>query len=170
MWQTLSGAQELLVSQKFVDIVCVILAAIGMHVVYLIFNALVLRFVFSMPIEEAVAVWVIGSQKSAPVAVTAITYITKDIATQGLLSMPCILGQLAQVFIGAAMAPWVAKIVVKVQNARKVAAVDEENDSGDVAQNGASGDLHSSTDLDGAEAGTISKREAGGTAGGETVR
>lgn len=119
VWQSLSGAQEILVDQRFVNIIYVIIAAIIQHLIYLVFNAVVLRFIFRMPIEEAVAVWVMASQKSAPVAVTVITYITQVVATQGLLSVPCIIGQLSQIFIGSAFAPFVAKKVVKIKAARE---------------------------------------------------
>ena len=34
-----------------------------------------------------------GSQKSGAVAVTVISFITKDAAEQGLLSIPCIIGE-----------------------------------------------------------------------------
>jgi sodium/bile acid cotransporter 7 len=121
VWQTLSGAQALLVAQQFVQILYVILAAIAQHLVYLAFNVAVLAAVFKMPVEEGVAVAIMGSQKSAPVAVTAITYVTKDAGIQGLLSVPCIVGQLAQIFLGAAYAPWVARRVKRVQAARKEA-------------------------------------------------
>jgi predicted Na+-dependent transporter len=76
-----------------------------------VFNAIIVYFIARMPPKEAVAVIVMASQKSAPVAVTAITFLTNDIAVQGLLSLPCIVGQLAQVFSGAVLAPFVARRV-----------------------------------------------------------
>ena len=69
---------------------------------------------------------IMGSQKSAPVAVTIITYITSDGTIQGLLSVPCVIGQLVQIFMGAAFAPWVAKRVMKIKAARKVAEKEKE--------------------------------------------
>jgi hypothetical protein len=59
-------------------------------------------------------------QKSAPVAVTVIGYITGHSATGGLLAIPCLIGQLAQIFIGSAFAPPLAKWVdAGVQQPRK---------------------------------------------------
>ncbi|KAF6235189.1 SBF-like CPA transporter family-domain-containing protein [Scenedesmus sp. NREL 46B-D3] len=55
---------------------------------------------------EAAAVLIMSSQKSAPVAVTVITYLTPSLTQQGLMAIPCILGQLAQIFIGSALAKW----------------------------------------------------------------
>jgi sodium/bile acid cotransporter 7 len=121
VWQTLSGAQALLLQQQFVDILYVIIAGVVQHLVYLAFNIAAVVLVFKMRIEEGIAVVVMSSQKSAPVAVTVITFITSDIGTQGLLSLPCIVGQLAQIFMGAAYAPFVKKRVVKVQARRKAA-------------------------------------------------
>ncbi len=51
---------------------------------------------------------VMASQKSAPVAVTLISYVTSDPAQQGLLAIPSIVGQLSQIFIGAALAKYLA--------------------------------------------------------------
>lgn len=119
VWQTLSGAQEILVQQAFVNIVYIIIAASLQHVTYLIFNALVLRLAFSIAIEEAIAVWIMSSQKSAPVAVTVITYLTSQVSSQGILSLPCIIGQLIQIFLGSSFAPFVASKVRKSQEAKR---------------------------------------------------
>lgn len=37
--------------------------------------------------------------QSAPVAVTVITYVASGAATQGLLAVPCVVGQLVQIFM-----------------------------------------------------------------------
>ena len=118
VWQTLSGAQSELVEQSFVNIVYIIIAAVVQHLIYLAFNALILLTVIRMPIEHGVAVWIMGSQKSAPVAVTVITYMTTDVATQGLLSLPCVIGQLIQIFMGSAFAPFMAKRVTRIKAER----------------------------------------------------
>lgn len=46
-----------------------------------------------------------SAQKSAPVAVTLISYATTNVSQQGLLAIPSIVGQLSQIFIGAAFVP-----------------------------------------------------------------
>ena len=58
---------------------------------------------------EAIAVVIVASQKSAPVAVTVISYITGDVSAQGLLAIPAIVGQLTQIFMGSAISTLVAK-------------------------------------------------------------
>ncbi len=52
-----------------------------------------------------------ASQKSAPVAVTVIVFMTKDAAQQGLLSLPGIVGQMCQIFIGAALGKYLSRVV-----------------------------------------------------------
>jgi SBF-like CPA transporter family (DUF4137) len=58
---------------------------------------------------ESVALVILSSQKSAPVAMTVISYITHITTQQGLLAIPSIIGQLAQIFIGSALAPFIEK-------------------------------------------------------------
>lgn len=103
VWQTLSGAQSILVRLPLVHVVVVIAVSSGLHVVFLAFNALVCKYILRFERREGVAVLIMASQKSAPVAVTVITYMTTDSAQQGLLALPCIIGQLAQIFIGAVL-------------------------------------------------------------------
>jgi sodium/bile acid cotransporter 7 len=117
-WQSISGAQPVLIEQDALDILYLLLTVLMQHVVYLIFNGLVVGLILRLPIEEAVAVWVMASQKSASVAVTAISYVTLVMSAQGLMSVPCVLGQLLQIFFGSAFAPAVARRVARVQAAR----------------------------------------------------
>jgi len=49
-----------------------------------------------LPPREAVATWIMTSQKSASVAVTLISYLTDNVAQQGLLAIPCLIGQLSR--------------------------------------------------------------------------
>lgn len=52
-----------------------------------------------------------ASQKSAPVAVTVIAYLVKSTQQQGLLALPAVVGQLAQIFIGSGLAAWLSGVV-----------------------------------------------------------
>jgi sodium/bile acid cotransporter 7 len=110
IWQTLSGAQSVLLAQRFSSIVLVIVAGVTMHMIYLVFNAIVVC-ACRVPVQEAIAVLIMASQKSAPVAVTIISYITTDVAQQGLFSIPAIVGQLAQIFMGAVLVRYLSKLV-----------------------------------------------------------
>ena len=55
------------------------------------------RLAFRMPPPENIATSIMASQKSGPVAVAVIGYMTNDVAQQGLLAIPAVLGQLVQV-------------------------------------------------------------------------
>jgi sodium/bile acid cotransporter 7 len=70
VWQTLSGARQTLLQQPFVAVLLVVLASSVLHFVMLAFNGLVVRYLLRLPFREAVAVLIMASQKSAPVAVS----------------------------------------------------------------------------------------------------
>ncbi|KAG2439236.1 hypothetical protein HXX76_004598 [Chlamydomonas incerta] len=122
VWQTLSGARDLLFQQRAGMIVAVIVLAAAVHVFYLIVNYILIKFAFKPPIKEFVACVIMASQKSAPVAVTVISYVSSDPAQQGLLAIPAIVGQISQIFIGAALAKRVGPYVQKVTKAQEAAA------------------------------------------------
>lgn len=91
---------------------------------------------------EAVAVVITSAQKSAPVAVTLISYATTNVSQQGLLAIPSIVGQLSQIFIGAAFVPAVLART-KAAAAREEAERERrEKEAGvqDQAQGGGNGD------------------------------
>ena len=86
-----------------------------MHLIYLVFNAAIIKVlshpVVDLPLVDGIAVLIMSSQKSAPVAVTIISYLTTDIKQQGLFAIPAIVGQIAQIFIGAALAKGLSVLV-----------------------------------------------------------
>lgn len=90
-----------------------------MHVVYLIFNGsaiwLLCRPKLNLPLEDGIAAIIMSSQKSAPVAVTVISYLTNDGIKQGLFAIPAIIGQIAQIFMGIGLAKYFAHLVAKEQ-------------------------------------------------------
>lgn len=122
VWQVLSSAQATLLEQPFVGVVYVILLSAGQHIIYLIFNFLVSTLLLRMPPPENVATGVMAAQKSGPVAVAVISYITNDVALQGLMAIPAVIGQLVQVFIGSALVPFFARYTSKFKKAQQVAA------------------------------------------------
>ena len=112
VWQTLSGARDTLFAQSPGSVFAVIALALAMHLLYLAFNAvMVCKYVLRLPPREAVAVLIMSSQKSAPVAVAVITYITNSSTAQGLLALPCIIGQLLQIFVGSPVARYLRTFV-----------------------------------------------------------
>eukprot|EP00243_Klebsormidium_subtile_P002542 TRINITY_DN1508_c0_g1_i4.p1 TRINITY_DN1508_c0_g1~~TRINITY_DN1508_c0_g1_i4.p1 ORF type:complete len:400 (+),score=16.87 TRINITY_DN1508_c0_g1_i4:100-1299(+) len=114
VWQTLSGARNILLKQDVTSVLIILCAVIAQHIGYLVFNTVAVRLLH-LPLIEAISIVIMSSQKSAPVAVTIITYISPNISTQGLLSIPALIGQLFQIFLGSAIAKVLAKKVDKEQ-------------------------------------------------------
>ncbi len=56
-----------------------------------------------------------ASQKSSPVAIAVLTYLTPNPVVQGLMAVPCLCGQILQIFVGSLAIPYVAKWVKKQQ-------------------------------------------------------
>ncbi|KAL4859479.1 putative sodium/metabolite cotransporter BASS4 [Chlorella vulgaris] len=146
VWQSLSGAQATLLDQQFVQILYVILLAIGQHLVYLFINFAALHFLFKLPLVDLISAGIMSSQKSAPVAVTVTSYLTSSVSKQGLIIIPAIVGQISQIFIGSALAKWLAPRV-KRQKAADAAArlAAAELDGSDDAKPGLQGGIDLST-------------------------
>ncbi|KAI3438931.1 hypothetical protein D9Q98_001345 [Chlorella vulgaris] len=126
IWQVLSSAQKVLLEQQFVSVLYVLLLSAAQHIVYLAFNLGVTTYALRLPPPENVATGIMASQKSGPVAVAVIGYLTNDVAQQGLLAIPAVLGQLVQVFIGSALVPFFARVTKAYQKAQQVAAEEAE--------------------------------------------
>jgi sodium/bile acid cotransporter 7 len=136
IWQTMSSAQDVLVHTPFIDIFVVIVVTVLMHALYLLLNGLATRFLLRMPLKEAIAATIMSSQKSAPVAVTAISYLTSNPTQQGLLAVPCIVGQLAQIFMGSGFAPFLKARVQRQERLQAAAATDAPNPAEQGQSNG----------------------------------
>jgi sodium/bile acid cotransporter 7 len=77
-----------------------------------------------MPPPEAIASGIMASQKSAPVAVTVMTNVTNDLTQQGLLAIPAIVSQLAQIFIDSAFVTPLSRRVTAWEDAQANTTVD----------------------------------------------
>ena len=111
VWQTLSAASATLLRQRPGDVFIVIAAAAVLHLLMLAAMHVVVAYGLRLQPRERVAVVIMSAQKSAPVAVTVITYVTRSAVQQGLLAIPALVGQLTQIFIGSALARALAKQV-----------------------------------------------------------
>jgi solute carrier family 10 (sodium/bile acid cotransporter), member 7 len=120
IWQTLSSGRDIIVEATTGDMLLIIVSTALVHIFYLICNTLAV-VALRVPLPEAIAAVIMASQKSAPVAVTVITYMTSDTRTQGVIAVPCVIGQLIQIFIGQPIAHYLADVV-----ARHPAAVTDE--------------------------------------------
>jgi sodium/bile acid cotransporter 7 len=111
IWQTLSSAAPILLAQKVENIIVILVASTLLHFFYLIIMYLFTRYVMKLPVKDRVAVVIMSAQKSAPVAVTVNSYITTNVAQQGLFAIPALIGQLTQIFVGSALARYFAREV-----------------------------------------------------------
>jgi sodium/bile acid cotransporter 7 len=111
VWMALSTSSKLLLKQNAGTIFLVILAAIVFHVSLLVLNYVVALKIFRMSLPEAISVIIMTSQKSSPVALAVISYITHNPDQKGLFAVPCIIGQLIQIFIGSFVAKQFAKLI-----------------------------------------------------------
>jgi len=113
VWQTLSSASELLLKQSAKDLVSVVALSASLHILLLAILMLITSPIgfLPLPIKERVAVTIMAAQKSAPVAVTLISYVSHNTSQQGLLSIPALIGQLCQIFIGSALISHFRKMI-----------------------------------------------------------
>eukprot|EP00388_Colpodella_angusta_P028851 GDKK01014482.1.p1 GENE.GDKK01014482.1~~GDKK01014482.1.p1 ORF type:complete len:406 (-),score=23.21 GDKK01014482.1:94-1311(-) len=115
VWMALSSARNTLLAQNAGDILLVLLLGVLMHLLFLVCNALVVsKYMLNFAPRQAVSVIIMASQKSSPVALAVITSLVTDTPEQkGLFALPCIVGQLSQIFIGSfvasRLAAWVNK-------------------------------------------------------------
>ena len=113
VWMALSTARNGLVTQRIDEIVYVVIIVLCVHLFYLSMNYLMVsEYVLHLPVKQAVSVIIMSSQKSCPVALALISSIpSADLQQQGLLAIPCVIGQLVQIFVGSLitkrLAQWV---------------------------------------------------------------
>lgn len=103
VWMAMSSARNSLLVQNVGDLFYVLGVVCAMHIFYLCANALMVsKYVLNLNRKQAVSVIIMASQKSSPVALAVITSLATDNTQQkGLFALPCIIGQLSQIFIGS---------------------------------------------------------------------
>jgi solute carrier family 10 (sodium/bile acid cotransporter), member 7 len=121
VWMTISDAAEDLLAVPFVDVFVVILCGIAIHVVYLSLNWPMGKYALKLELPEFKAVTIMASQKTLPLSVTIISYLGA-LGTTGLMTLPCIVGHMSQLFIDAGLqSMWLAQ-AAKQQKAAQAAA------------------------------------------------
>lgn len=96
-----SCLQDDITATPFGQICLLILAGIAIHVVYLAMNFACCKL---LRLNEAdyKAVLIMASQKTLPIALSVISFLPAEkFGAQGLLSIPCIVGHLSQLFMDA---------------------------------------------------------------------
>ena len=103
VWLTLSKSQATILQQNVGEIFLVLLANIIIHTFFLLANYFFLRYALptAFSLEQIIAVVIMASQKSSPVALSVINSITTSPRERGLLIIPCLLGQISQILIGS---------------------------------------------------------------------
>lgn len=113
VWTTLSSAQKTILQQNGLEIFCVLIAVTMQHVIYLLSNYYTAKYVLKLELKQLISITIMSSQKSSPVALVVISNIAKSSKDAGLYIIPCILGQLIQIFIGAIVARYFTKVCDK---------------------------------------------------------
>lgn len=105
----------------FGQICLLILAGVAIHVVYLAINVGAAR-VLNLPPRDYKAVIFMASQKTLPISVAVISFLPEaDFGSQGLLTIPCIIGHLSQLFMDAFIASRMAAAEEERQDKKKEA-------------------------------------------------
>ena len=112
VWMSLSNARDSLFKQEYQQILLVIAISIAMHTFYLFFNGfMVSKYSLNVPLKQAIAVVIMASQKSSPVALAVISNLTSAPGDKGLYAVPCIVGQLIQIYMDSAVAARLKKFL-----------------------------------------------------------
>jgi len=76
------------------------LVGIAVHLIYLAFNFVVCDWILHLVIEETIAVVILASQKTLPVALTILEFLPEEVVgAPGLIAIPVILAHLMQILI-----------------------------------------------------------------------
>ncbi len=109
VWQTLSYSQHKLMEQKAYDVLLAIMGAIGQHFLFLVMN-FIISWILHFPDAERKAYVLSGSQKSLPTAAVVIEAINNPDLNQGLITIPCMVFYIMQLFIDSFIAnSWAGK-------------------------------------------------------------
>jgi sodium/bile acid cotransporter 7 len=101
LWLTLSASQPVIIRQSGLEIFCVLITVTIMHAILLAVNYVIAFRVLYLQLAQAIPVVISVSQKSSPYALAVITSLAPNSDIVGLLILPCILGQVMQIFVGS---------------------------------------------------------------------
>eukprot|EP00242_Pyramimonas_sp_CCMP2087_P003011 CAMPEP_0198228728 /NCGR_PEP_ID=MMETSP1445-20131203/113750_1 /TAXON_ID=36898 /ORGANISM="Pyramimonas sp., Strain CCMP2087" /LENGTH=413 /DNA_ID=CAMNT_0043909147 /DNA_START=295 /DNA_END=1536 /DNA_ORIENTATION=- len=108
VFQVASRSADSITSVPADRIFPVIAAGVCLHGIYFAFNGVVtegLQRAGLISWKERKAVWLLTSQKTLPVSMTILTYLSEeDVGNHGLIAVPMIVGHLSQLFIDAYIA------------------------------------------------------------------
>ena len=111
LWMSLCSARHLLFKTSGVQILVLIIIALMQHLFNLLFNSFVCsRYILNIPWEQAISVIIMSSQKSNAVCLSIFNVLPVSSDLKGLFEIPCLIGQLIQIFVGVAL----TKLFVKL--------------------------------------------------------
>jgi sodium/bile acid cotransporter 7 len=139
VWMALSKSRSVIIHQSGGEIVCIVITVVTQHCFYLAYNYILLRQLGIFPLKQMIAVLIMASQKSSPVALAVISNIASNDDEKGLLTIPCVIGQLAQIFIGSFVANWFAAMVD--DHERNVAEAEAKKNNAELSTYGAINDV-----------------------------
>lgn len=110
VWMSMNSARELILQQNIAEVFSVFLVNLAIHCFFLLGNYAILTKARNVPFAQVISLTIMAnSQKSSPVAISVINIIAKSGQEKGLLMIPCLLGQLAQIFVGSFVSNYFAK-------------------------------------------------------------
>ena len=86
--------------QDALTLFLVAVTGVSLHLVFLIVNGIAV-WALSITTPERKSVHILTSQKTLPVAITIISFLPASLGSPGLLTIPCLIGQISQLFIDA---------------------------------------------------------------------
>eukprot|EP00639_Heterosigma_akashiwo_P033278 CAMPEP_0194723624 /NCGR_PEP_ID=MMETSP0296-20130528/14602_1 /TAXON_ID=39354 /ORGANISM="Heterosigma akashiwo, Strain CCMP2393" /LENGTH=298 /DNA_ID=CAMNT_0039627101 /DNA_START=279 /DNA_END=1175 /DNA_ORIENTATION=+ len=108
VWMGFSKSAASLKATPGLDVFLLVLAAVMLHVAMLAFNLGALRALRAdrtHPMEYR-ATLIMASQKTLPFAVSVISFLDESVGEAGLITIPCILMHLSQLFVDAYVASY----------------------------------------------------------------
>jgi len=100
VWMTISSGRDVIVAQPAEMIFLAIAVGIALHAVLLALNGAACWLLRLAPPERKAA-HILGSQKTLPVSITVLSFLPPRLGNIGLLTIPCIIGHLSQLFTDA---------------------------------------------------------------------
>eukprot|EP01039_Chlorochromonas_danica_P008608 gene8607-9486_t len=121
VWMAISSSQSVLLRQSVGDILVVLAFAASTHIFSLAFHHFLNSFLskhsgylrrfglVEMSLSQVISLTIMASQKSSPVALAVISGMGVESDVRGLYTIPCVIGQLCQIFIGSVVARYYSK-------------------------------------------------------------
>ena len=103
-WMKLSLSQERLLALSFSELTALLGVGLAIHLIYLLFNYMVAHQLLRLSAELEIAIVLMCSQKTLPMAMTVLSFLPASLGAPGLIAIPCILSHLIQLFVDAFLA------------------------------------------------------------------